>query len=613
MDTKRILESSNPGVAGIVLVAFLAVLAASAYIASITQKGFGRTEISNVRYENFNGISIRAKLFKPVKASKEDQVPGVDYIHGYQNNRETGDAYCLELARRGIAVLNIDAIGRGNSGIPNDPSEPDFDITYGGKTSLKYLRSLPFVRKDSLGIMGHSLGAEMAYEIALNDPSVNALVISGFAYTMDATYMLPRNMLMIFGRWDEYRQRMTGTRDFEKEWMSSPQTRKVIPGNDLRLGVTYGNFSDGTARRVFMPLTTHVQESHNAAAIAEAILWIKKALDPDPDLWINENNQIWQIKEWATLAAMMAGLFSLIPLGLILLRTRFFSSIKGSASGEYSRTGGPYLKSAILNAILMWLYLPLIFVLFGIHVYVVHIDRAFPLMMANGVLWWFFWTNAIGFLFIRRWYKKKGRHEGLDLYDMGVSFERERFTLGGLKMVKTILLAAILAGFAYGCEHLIEAVFIIDYRFIFPFASDLTLYRAGMCLRYYPFVLVGFIFLGAFIHGQMRRPLKKTWFGTFLNWSVYNILLLTVPVIIFLMIQYVPLFTVGAIPFVGPNGMFVSFVLGLFHILGVLVMVIPISTWLFQLTGKIYLGAFVNAAIVTWMFMSSQVIAPIPV
>jgi hypothetical protein len=31
------------------------------------------------------------------------------------------------------------------------------------------------------------------------------------------------------------------------------------------------------------------------------------------------------------------------------------------------------------------------------------------------------------------------------------------------------------------------------------------------------------------------------------------------------------------------------------------------------ITGEIYLGALVNAALVAWMFTSSQVIAPIPV
>jgi hypothetical protein len=40
---------------------------------------------------------------------------------------------------------------------------------------------------------------------------------------------------------------------------------------------------------------------------------------------------------------------------------------------------------------------------------------------------------------------------------------------------------------------------------------------------------------------------------------------------------------------------------------------LPISTWFFQITGKIYLGAVLNAALVTWMFVSSQVVAPIPI
>ena len=59
--------------------------------------------------------------------------------------------------------------------------------------------------------------------------------------------------------------------------------------------------------------------------------------------------------------------------------------------------------------------------------------------------------------------------------------------------------------------------------------------------------------------------------------------------------------------------MLASFTMNLFHIIGVLTMITPISTWFFQLTGRPYLGAIFNAALVTWMFVSSQVIAPIPV
>ncbi len=164
------------------------------------QADFGKVDVSNVTYKNYNGIRIRAKLLRPVSATPAHPAPGVVYIHGYQNNRETGDAYSIELARRGFVVLNIDAIGRGNSGEPNDPKDPNFDPTYGGTASLKYLRSLSFAKSDSVGMLGHSLGAEMAYRVALNDPTVRALVITGFAYTSEASQTIPQNMMMIMGK-----------------------------------------------------------------------------------------------------------------------------------------------------------------------------------------------------------------------------------------------------------------------------------------------------------------------------------------------------------------------------------------------------------------------------
>jgi pimeloyl-ACP methyl ester carboxylesterase len=591
----------------------VAILIGAVFVASQIQKDFGRVRVANVYYKNFNGIPIRAKLFRPRTVNASQPGPGIVYAHGYQNNRETSDAYCLELARRGFVVLGIDAIGRGNSGNPNGPKAPDFDRTYGVFSSLQYLRGQPYVNPESLGLMGHSLGAEWAYSVALKDPGVKALVISGFAYRMDATASNPKNMLMIIGKYDEYRKRMTGVRDIERDWMRTPQTRRVIPFENPRINETYGDFSLGTARRVFVPPVTHVQESHNRTAIAEALVWMKAALDPDEKAWIDPHKQIWPVKEWATLAAMLAGLASILPLGAMLMKLSFFSGIPRPIASTYTCTSRSFFKIAGLNAVLLWLYLPLIFILFGLHVYAVRIDRIFPLMMVNGTVWWFFWINVIGFFIFKRWYRRKRRDSGVTLRDLGVSDRKDGFGLDGGVLAKTVVLGLLLFFFAYGCEHLLERIFIVDYRFIFPFASDLTPYRAAFCLIYFPFLLAGFLGTGILLHGQLRRPPKKTWTGTFVSWSLANLFALAAPLILFLGVQYVPLFTTGFIPFVGPGGMFVTFVLNLFHIIMVLLMAVPVSTWFFQLTGKIYLGAWVNACLVTWMFVSSQVIAPIPV
>lgn len=613
MNTNELFNTGRRSRVGLALIICLVILVGAAVVASLTQRDFGRVAVSNVTYPNYNGITVRAKLLKPVAATSDSPMPGIVYIHGYQNNRETNDAYCIELARRGFVVLSIDAIGRGNSGLPGDQADPDFDVTYGGKSSLEYLESLPFVNANAVGMGGHSLGAEMAYNVALNDPTVKGLIISGFAYKLDASATSPKNMLMIIGRWDEYRKRMTGVGDIESEWMSTPQTRQVIPVENPQIGVTYGDFAEGTARRVFVPRTIHIQESHNRAAIAEAVEWMRNALNPPAQLWIDPQSQIWPLKEWCTLIAMLAGMAAILPLGLLLLRTSFFSSLQGPATGKYVCSGIDYLKHAAVNGLLMWLYLPLIFALFGLHVYVVHIDKAFPMMMVNGTVWWFVWINIFGFLILRRWLKRQSRENGLTWADLGISYREDRFALDWAQIGKAALLALILFASAYLSEALLERIFITDYRFVFPFASDLTAYRWLMFLLYFPFILLGFVLLGFFLHGQLRRPGKGTWLKTFISWSLTNTLVLIVPLILFMVIQYAPLFTTGAIPFVGPGGVLASFTMNLFHIIGVLIITTPISTWFYQLTGKPYLGALVNAALVAWMFTSSQVIAPIPV
>jgi dienelactone hydrolase len=613
MNTEQLFDPDRRSKAPIAFIACIAVLIGAVVLASLTQKGFGRIAVSNVTYTNYNGIVIRAKLLKPLNATTSDPAPGIVYIHGYQNNRETGDAYCIELARRGFVVLGIDAIGRGNSGIPGELDDPDFDPTWGGKTSAAYLKSIPFVDSQRIGLIGHSLGAEMVYTVALQDPSINGLIITGFAYGEDASTTMPKNMLMIHGKYDEFRRRMTGTRDFEKEWMNTPRTRKAFPVANPEFGKTYGDFKVGTARRVYMPRITHLHTTHSSSAIAEALEWMKAVLKPMQTDWIPADQQIWPIKEWSTLIAMAACFASLLPLGLMLLRTSFFQSLQHPISGNYACSGKAYVKPAIINGILMWLYFPLVMGLWAVHLFVVKIDKVFPQMLTNGIVWWFLWINIIGFLIFQRWFKKQSQGNGLTLFELGLSDQEDRFAVNGANLAKTVLLATILFLFAYLIEHTLENIFIVDFRFIFPFASDLTAYRTVLWFTYFPFLLVGFLLMGVFLHGQLGRSQKTTWLKTFISWSAYNICVLITPLILLIFVQYMPLFIAGVIPFVGPGGFFIALTQNLLHIIVVLIIVIPIQTWFYQLTGRIYLGAVLNAALVTWMFVSSQVIAPVPV
>lgn len=610
MTSLELVDGKQKAGAFIALIMCVLLSAASILMAWLVQGNFGDVAVSDVYFTNESGIPVRAKLFVPVQAERTNPFPGMVYIHGYQNNRETGDAYSIETARRGMVVLNIDAIGRGHSGLPGEPDGPRFDPSYGGKAAVAFLRSLDYVKDDSVGIMGHSLGAEMAYRVALEDPKLAALVITGYAYTKDSTPQMPRNMLMIIGKFDEFRGRMTGTRDIEKEWMATEETMRAFDLASPLLSTTYGDFAAGTARRVVVPPITHVHESHSTEAIAETLEWLRSSLNPPQARWIDARSQIWQIKELATLAAMLAGFASLFPLALILIRLPVFASIRRNRADRYECTLRDYTLYASVNGVLLWLYLPSILILFGVHKYLVPIHHAFPMMMVNAIVWWLLLVNGIGFVLYRRWYTKRAAPQGVTLSDLGVSFSAEGFKTG---IAKAAVLAVILFGFMYAVEFAAEKGFIVNYRFVYPFMNDLTAYRWGMFLLYWPFLLFIFLMTGAFLHGQIRRPLGNGWLRTLAARSGYAALALCAPILLFLAVQYVPLFTSGAIPFVGPNGLFVVFIINLFPIVALFTLTAALSTWLHQLTGAIYTGAILNSLIIAWVFASSQVIAPIPV
>ena len=610
MNNKNIFHPAGVKKARLLFLGICILWIAATLLASFVQRDFGQVRVENVSIENYNGLMVRGKLFIPGNATPENPVPGIVYVHGYQNNRETSDPYCIEISRRGMVALCIDALGRGNSDNQNGINQPGFDPSSGAGYALKYLRNLEVVNPEGTALMGHSMGSEMVYQLALKDTALQALVISGYGYSLEASPSMPRNMLMIFGKYDEYRQRMTHTTNFEQEWMQSPETKQVFGLENAVMGITYGDFADGTARMVFMPTAIHFQESHDQSAVAAAVDWIVKALHPDPAWYIPADQQIWEIKEWATLVCLLCAVLSLLPLGYLFLSMPFFTELQKNKSEVYTCENKARWKSALINGGLMLLYLPLILTLFALHLYVVPIDGLFPMMMVNGVVFWFVVINGIGYAIFRSWWKK---HTELSLIDLGISDEPRRFIFNKRPLLKSLLLALILFGFVYGVSALLEGLWIVDLRFIFPFASDFTPYRFLMFLLYLPFFFLGFWQMGIFLHAQIRPPAGKHWYKTYLQRTGINWLVMIVPLLVHLAIQYVPIFLGGAVPFVGPGSALVGFVINLIHMVLVLLLIIPVSTWFSELTGKIAVGALLNAMLVTWMFTSSSVIAPIPI
>jgi len=68
MNTAQLFDAKRRSKAPLVFVVCLAVLIGAVLLASLVQKSFGHVSVSNVTYTNFNGLTIRAKLLKPLSA-----------------------------------------------------------------------------------------------------------------------------------------------------------------------------------------------------------------------------------------------------------------------------------------------------------------------------------------------------------------------------------------------------------------------------------------------------------------------------------------------------------------------------------------------------------------
>lgn len=89
------------------------------------QTGFGKIDVSSglidTTYQSMDGKTrqgkIAYKLYVPKSASDTNKKGAVLLLHGYQNDHETSAAYALELARRDLVVMAIDAFGHGRTTI----------------------------------------------------------------------------------------------------------------------------------------------------------------------------------------------------------------------------------------------------------------------------------------------------------------------------------------------------------------------------------------------------------------------------------------------------------------------------------------------------------------
>lgn len=271
-------------------------------VASRVQSAHG-VSVSEVHFRGGSGAQMRALLFRPEGATAASKAPAILAVHGYLNSAEMQGNFATEYARRGYVVLAPDQRGHGSS----DPVA--FADGFGGPDALAYLRSLPFVDRDNIGLEGHSMGGWTVLRAAEAHPDgYRSLILEGSSvgapFAPEGTTAFPRNLLVVYGTRDEFGGFMWGP-EAPLATGSVQKLRDLFGSRDpVEPGRLYGSVADGTARMLLTPDVTHAWLHQSQTGISPAIEWFGRTLKGARAL--PASDQIWPWREAGDLLALLA-------------------------------------------------------------------------------------------------------------------------------------------------------------------------------------------------------------------------------------------------------------------------------------------------------------------
>lgn len=530
----------------------------------------GGIRIQDVRFAGSNGLQMSALLYVPANAAPQTPAPGILAVHGYINSRETQDGFAIEFARRGYVVLALDQTGHGYS------SPPAFANGFGGPDGLKYLRSLDMVDKDNIGLEGHSMGGWTVLAAAATFPKdYKAMVLEGSStgapFAAEGTPQFPRNVALVFSKYDEFSQLMWGVPEARKVTESKKLWKLFGVDQPVKPGVVYGSADNGTARVLYVPAITHPMDHISREAIGYSLDWFQRNLKGGNPLPVA--NQIWYWKEAGTLIGLVGFVVLLLGTFEVLLVLPPFTPLVQTAEATHdSRTLRWWLFFVLTSLV------PVLTFYSFLHWGEMWLkpSKLLPQTITNQIVVWALLNGVITLVLTLRF----GRNN--------------RFTTRWLFSV-AIALATTVVG--YAALLLIDSWFKVDFRF---WVVALKL-MGPVHFKYFfvylvPFVVFFVIALRGLHAGLSVRADAAA------RCYLSNVAALSVGFLGFLALEYVALFMKGRLfTATEPLNTIVAIqFLPLMAIVGV------ITTFTFRRTNSYLPGALISAFLVTWYMVAGQ-------
>lgn len=568
----------------------LILVLVGAGLAAWIQQDKGNVQVNDVRFAGKDGKMLSGLLYIPKDVNNENQAPGVLTMHGYINSRETQSGFAIEFARRGYVVLSMDMSGHGYS------EQIVGDLSRGAYDGLQYLRNLPFVDENNIAVEGHSMGGWSVLTAAGKgiDQVKTVILVGSSPETYGSPKVLadtPFNFGVIYSRYDEFARLMWGIEQAsdivqtDKLMSAFGSSQPVIPEK------VYGDFTTNTARKLYIPNTTHPGQHLSKVAIANAIEFLQDSVTaPNP---LDPKNQIWHWKEFGTLVALIGLIIFLFAFpGTLLKSNSCFSRLTQPLPNSRALKGPGWAVGALIATALPALtffkfqawgnsWLPP--------------SAWWPQNLTSGFMIWALLNGLIALVLFLAWhFQTKPLYRGdCVTYGLSTNTRRSEFSLSYLG--RSLILALTTVWAAHILVSLVQWAFLVDFRWWVVGIKPMSFHHFSIFLKYLIPFFAFFLINGIVLHGQLRtRAMDSS--GDTLVKSMFisiGINIIGLAVLVILQVGKLKLTETLFFPTQSLGGIIAYQFLALLSITGAL------STYLYRKTGNVYLGAFINAIFVT--------------
>ena len=496
------------------------------------------------------------------------------------------------------------------------------DSSCGGTAAYAVLAAMDNVDPGRLAISGHSMGTWSSWSVAAafsgwtdeGLPNAKGVDISPKAIVLqcgelfrenayDAESIQFNNVLLLQALYDEF----SYFRDYQKfvddDVLHSDARAEFLgcANEEAAWDTTFGSFADGTARRMELLETNHRLTTHNKAGLAVALDWFDQAIDLNSTL--ESTDQVAMTKEWLVFLAMLCAITAVLPTMELLLQVPFFAAVAQPLPGkDRILPKKRWWKNAAITMVLAGGTYPFMTQL-G-HALLPLPERIFRMTIGNGFLGWYLLLILI--MLITTWLScRKAKKQGAAIYhDLGLAPADAPQKISWGLIGKSALLTLCMLAVMYLLVSLCSMMYMLDFRFIWPFFKPFTLPRFGQFLVYIPIFALFFLLNNSKIFASMRT--EATYApgiqGFFRCWW-RSALLMIGGVLVIVLIEYIPFF-LGIGP--GADLLFGSTFGG--HFMSLLIVFVPqvlvfsvLCTYIYRRTGNVCTGAFTVAAMACWI------------